>query len=123
MKLTILTALFTCISLVSLYSQDLINGFKLDENKSIYWQNIVETNLDQSQIFTLIKESGNFENIELVEDKIICSFRPYSINYKSLGYRYMLTPYYISRSLAKANLFFEFRGDRYRVLIKNIVFV
>ena len=49
--------------------------------------------------------------------------RPYTLNYKSLGYKYMLTPYYISRSLTSGIVVFEFKENRYRVIIKNIEFI
>lgn len=114
---------FSIMLISNSFGQDYINNFKLDENKKIYWQNIVETELDYSNILTLINESGNFENIEPFKDKIVCSLRPYILNYKGLGYKYMLTPFYISRSLVSGNVIFEFKDEKYRVTIKNIAFI
>lgn len=122
MKPITITALFVCISLANLYSQDLINNFKLDENKLIYWQSVIETDLSIEQLNCLIMESGHFIQIERFEDKTICVLKPFKANYQAYGYSTMKAPFYISRTLIEGNVIFEFRENRYRVTVKNIVF-
>jgi len=122
MKKLFTTLFFFATVSCCIYSQDLTNNFIQDENGLIYWQKIIESQLTSKQIKGLINESGYFINITDAEDKILCDLKPYKANYQAYGYSNMKAPFYISRSLVGGNVIFEFKEDKYRVTIKNIVF-
>ncbi len=52
----------------------------------------------------------------------MCDLKPYKANYQAYGYSNIKAPFYISRSLVGGNVIFEFKENKYRVTIKNIVF-
>lgn len=122
MKQVLFSVFCIYFSCVNLYSQELLNNFKQDDNKLIIWQNVIETELNNEQLNTLIKESGYFTKIEELENKTLCELKPFKANYQAYGYSNMKAPIYISRSLVSGNVVIEFRENKYRITIKNIVF-
>ncbi|MHC1775721.1 MAG: hypothetical protein AB9834_09940 [Lentimicrobium sp.] len=118
---TILIVVFLFLNGLT-FAQELINNFKQDENGLIYWQNIVESQLDPSKIEALIAESGYFDILERLPSSITCKLKPYSVNYIGLGYDRMKTLTYIKEYTVEANIVFEFKEGKYRVVISHILF-
>jgi len=121
-RIKYLVSLIILIS-TSSFSQELLNNFKQEENGLIYWQIVIESQLTSTQVNEHIKESGYFMDIVELEEKTLCDLKPFKANFKAYGYSNMKTPFYISRSLVRGNVIFEYKENKYRVTIKNIVFV
>ncbi|MBN2520414.1 MAG: hypothetical protein JXB17_07920 [Bacteroidales bacterium] len=114
-----------CLVLVliasTILSQNLSNNFILNDDKTIKWQYIHESDIGFDEILEAIKGKGYFENINEGDGYIICDFKPYEIPYEKYGYTTMNAPIYISRNVVSASLKFELKEGRYRVTIKNIL--
>ncbi len=110
------------LSLASSGQEKLINNFFV-EDKSLYWQITVESNLSYKDILQIVKELGYFESIDTAGSKIICAFKPYQIDTNKFGYKRLSTPTMFRTCNIVATIIFETKDGRYRVTAKNINFI
>jgi hypothetical protein len=95
----------------------------LIENNEVIWQKTFETKLSKEEIISQIKTTGEFENINTIQDKITANIIDLSIDFKGYGESEMSTPIYLSRSFVKAFFLCEFKENRYRITIKTMKFI
>ena len=102
------------------FNQDTLNNFKI-QNGEVIWQNIYETNLSPQELIKRIKSSGLLEGIEGDSLELTGQLRQLDANYKAAGYSELLTPIYIARSHINGFVVIDFKGKKYRVVLKKIV--
>jgi hypothetical protein len=95
------------------------NNFKIEDNKVI-WQKVFDTELNFNEICQAIKESGNFENIEIGENKTTTQLKIFVIDYEGAGYRTMNTSMYITYFNYTGFAIIEFKDNKYRITLKTI---
>lgn len=122
MRKSIITSLLFFAVNLSFCQTQLWNNFYKDEtNIKLYWQQVIEKNYTLASLIAEIKSSGNFKEIEQVDDKIICQFEPFKPDYERCGYNDLEVPNFITLGLVSGNIIFEVKEGRYRVTIKKIV--
>lgn len=122
MKKTIILLSIIFLTALSIVAQESVNNF-IPENNKIVWQKVFETNLDKAQLLDIIKVSGVFENYDIEDDKISGQINPVDADFKGAGFSEMSTPIYIARSFFDGYLIIEFKENRYRVTLKNIMLI
>lgn len=96
-----------------------LNSFQI-ENNQIIWQRVYDTELNGNEIYQAIIESGNFQNIEYSDNKIIAELKPLNMQYAAAGYSYMKTAMYISMYNYIGFMVIDIKENKYRVTIKKI---
>lgn len=122
MKNLILTSLLFISTFAFAQKQDLKNNFFID-GSDIYWQYITDAELSFDDLLYSIMQSGNYEDIAVMESMIVCNLKPFEIDYKSYGYRSFSTPVFITQNLITASVIFEYKDLRVRTTIKKIQFI
>jgi hypothetical protein len=124
MKYIISIVLFlTCLTGFSQTKRELLNNFIKGENNIIYWQKVVETDLSHAEMLDAVLESGFYKDIEVAGNKLICSLKPYKLNYEQYGYTVLETSTYLTQNLITGTVIFELGNHRYRATVKNIEFI
>lgn len=119
--------IFTILSLLLLvhtaFSQSQLwnNFYKDNVLLKIYWQQVINTDLTFDELVFEIKASGNFQDIEVFNNKVIAQIRPFEVNYMNSGYTVSVIPDFILTGNISAMVVFEYRDNKYRVTIRNIV--
>ena len=103
----------------SLKAQE-INGFQINSGK-LEWVKVYESTLAHSEILTILKENGKISNVEEGEGKIIANISKIEADYKAFGKSEMSTPIYIARNWIEGKLIIEFKVDKYRVTLKDLL--
>lgn len=106
-----------CIN--SLFAQDTINNFKVEQDE-IVWQKVFDTQLSFDSVISHFEEQGILESISIVNDKIIGGLKPFEADYKGAGYSRMSSPIYIVSYLFTGHVVIEFKDNRYRVTVRKI---
>lgn len=103
---------------------------KKDSVKSFYFENelilqkVYQTNLTFEQIVDQIKTDGEFEHIEIGENKIIGRLTPIYADIRGAGYSQMNAPIFLNkRSKFTGFILFEFKEGRYRITLKKITLI
>lgn len=103
--------------------RELVNNFVQNEANIISWKNIQETDLSLNELTDAVIETGFFTDVDVTANKIICELRPYKLNYEQHGYSVLEVPSFLILNLVAGTVVFELKGDRYKVIIKNIRFI
>ncbi len=120
MKVKILLVLTFILIIFDTSAQDTSNNF-VAENNFVFWQKVFETDLTEIELITLVKESGFLENYQIEENKIYGNLKPIDADFKGAGFSEMVCPMYIARSFFDGFVIIEFKENRYRVTLKNIM--
>lgn len=110
----------TLLLTLSLRAQESTNNFSLENNKVI-WQRVFETDMEFGTLVERIRESGVLLNFTIGDNKVMGDFKPIEADYVGAGYSEMTTPMYIARSFFKGYAVIEFKDEKYRVTLKNIM--
>ena len=119
MKLLLLI-LFSSLTINISFSQS--ENFELDDGQVI-WRKVINSDLTKTQLLTNISQSGHFINVLEVGENVTAQVDQLIIDYEGNGWSYLSTPIEIIQSYIKCFVIIEFKEDRYRVTLKNILFV
>jgi hypothetical protein len=111
---------FFATSIILVTLQMSVPNFNLLDNNSLEWVKIYESNLNKKQIVVNFNRTGNlildFEN----ESEVHFILTDVDTDYKGLGYKKMQTPFYVSQFKINAFVIVQFKGNKYRVTVKDI---
>lgn len=105
---------------LGVWAQDELYGFRPIGN-DLCWQHVYETDLSPNDILSHFEKSGVFESVQKDSMSIRGNSRKLTLNYRAAGKSYMSAPI-IFNSPYSYVAEIEIRGNRYRVLLKNIMF-
>ena len=106
--------LFILLFTISINAQ---HDFKIESNDLI-WQKVYESNLSKEDVFTTLKTSGKFENVEIMGNSIVADIIKFPID---LGGKSRMNFYiYITAYNFAGKAILDFKDGRYRATIKNI---
>lgn len=90
--------------------------FKI-ENENLIWQNVIDSKQSITEVGDELKLSGNFENIEILNGVILADIIEAPIkNGNKSG-----QPIYITASNLSGKVVIEFKVDKRRVTVKNLM--
>jgi len=115
----LLSITFFILFVGSLNAQE-INGFQISSGK-LEWIKVYESSLIQSEVIAILRENGKIFNIEESEGRIIADVAKIEADYKGFGKSEMSTPIYIARNWIEGKLIIEFKVDKYRVTLKDLL--
>ena len=84
-----------CISL-SASGQDTVNNFHI-ENIKVIWKRTYAGQYKINAIYSAMKRSGDFINIDTLDGQIIATLKPLVADYKGAGYKMINTAIIISK--------------------------
>lgn len=121
MKKLFTVLLFMVFSQITFSQSQLWNNFYKDNVLlKLYWQEVINTDLSFEELVFEIKASGNFQDVEVFDNKLIAEIRPFEVNYLNSGYTISVIPDFILTGIISGMVVFEYRENRYRVTIRNI---
>ena len=122
MKKVFTVMLFSVFMQTAFCQTQLWNNFYKDNVLlKLYWQQVVNTDLTFEELVFEIKASGNFQDVEVFNNKVIAQIRPFEVNYMNSGYTMSVIPEFIMTGNISAMVVFEYRDNKYRATIRNIV--
>ena len=114
--------LFICCNLVCLLSIAQQDTFKFScINNQLEWQKVYDKELTFEELTLFVKTNGHFENIEVLDECIIATIKNIEAEYKTLGYSELSVPMYVSRSFYSGKVVINWKPEKYRVTVKNIM--
>ncbi|WP_435624510.1 hypothetical protein [Flagellimonas sp.] len=116
-KYTILLILPVLLSAQIICSQE--HSFTLNDDQLI-WQNVYRQNLKLNDIEKAIRLKGQFEEFAVSDTQIICTLKPFKLDFKSLGKKSMFTSIYIQQMFLTGLLVVDVKEGRHRVTFKNL---
>jgi hypothetical protein len=90
------------------------------EDGTLIWQKVFTTELSFKELSKLVKTSGIYSDVEIIDNSIIGKVEDLEPDFKGAGYSEMSTPMYISRNFLDCHGLIEFKDGRYRVTLKKI---
>jgi len=96
------------------------SNFLLKENRLI-WQKVYEEKATPELFKNHLLQNLEFGYIEVMDDKIIATINNLKIDYKGYGTSELFTSMYIARNNYDALAIIEFKENRYRITIKDIM--
>ena len=122
MRFLVFGSLLSVICSAPVFGQGYFNF--LIEGKDVYWQKVYQTDLSIDELRQIINRSDHFRNIQHQdENTIVGDIEKVDLEgyYKDLGFNYMSTPIYLSRSYFHAKAIIQFKEGRYRVTVRKIM--
>lgn len=96
------------------------SNFLIDENELI-WQKVYEIKSSPEDFKNELLKNLEFGDIEIGNDQIITTVNNLKIDYKGYGASEMFTSMYIPRNNYNALAIIEFKENRYRITVKDIM--
>lgn len=110
-----------CSILLYLLCNPIFSQEFMIEDSKVIWQNIYETDLVFQDLLSEVKKKGIIKEFNQFENSISGEFEDVDADYKGLGYSEMLTPIYVARSYFSGTILIEFKENRYRVTLRNLI--
>lgn len=96
------------------------SNFLIEENQLI-WQKVYEVKSSPEEFKSQLLKNLEFGDIDVTTDQIIATINNLKIDYKGYGASEMFTSMYIPRNNYNALALIEFKENRYRITIKDIM--
>lgn len=100
-----------------------VEDFFILENDIVIWQKTYETNKEINEMYLYLKQTGKYNEINIIEDKIVCELKPQTIDLKITPYSAMGVPVIVTLNDIKGIVVYEFKQGKYRVTFKNIILI
>ena len=93
------------------------------ENDRLAWSKVYESDMNATDIVKSMLMSGNFRNIQLIDDSFIsATLQEINVDYERIGYKRMNLPLYISNNyFGPANIIVQVKEGRYKVTVNNMI--
>jgi hypothetical protein len=114
MKTTIILFLIS----TNLFSQEVENFKIVDSN--IIWETKIAAETTIEDLLKKLKLSGNFTDLEIIDNTLIGNLQDRNIDYKSFGYAYMHTDMYVTIYRYSAFLTISKSENEYQIKLKKI---
>lgn len=90
-------------------------------NRQLSWGKIYETSLSKNDLINILKSSGKFSITSEDDNSIFGSTKNIMADYKGAGFTTMGTTIYVQNSSIGSNFKIDFKENKYRVTINNII--
>ena len=106
--------------ILSIFVKSQSNNSFIAEDSKLIWQKVYETSLTFDEIYKAMNESGQFTDLQILDNKITGQTKPFKIDWASQGLKRMSTPMYINYYDYVGFLIVDFKDSKYRATLKTI---
>lgn len=99
------------------------HNFQITENAKVIWQKVYESSANIDQLQEMLFNSGKFNDIAVLNDKITCWLNETPIDYAQAGYNSSQISMLVRDNNIKCFATIQFKEGRYRVTLEQVQFI